>query len=124
MSTNTRKASIRNAVCTHLVAGTPRPQIYAMLKRDFEGTQAAAKCSVHVSWYAGWLKKNPDQVSKFEGVILVAVPTAEEAAVILGKEPKEAGPSVKDVTELVEQTEGTDDEAPSWTSVGTDTPQG
>lgn len=63
-ATITAPKSIRALVRSGLLAGVPRAEIAAAILAHFPTSQAAAKSSVHISWYAGRMRKEGLEVPK------------------------------------------------------------
>jgi len=92
--TNMSKLTIRTTALAHLVAGTSRAELKAVLQHYFPESMAAKKAPIHISWYAGWLKRNPDAAAKYEGVELLRLPvplTVSLEAVEVVEEPQASG---------------------------------
>lgn len=49
--------SIRQIICTMLLAGKSTKEIEAAVKEKHPDSQAAAKSGKHIAWYRGTLKK-------------------------------------------------------------------
>lgn len=78
---STKPKSIRALVMSGLLANVDRDAIAAAIVAHFPTSQAAAKSSIHISWYAGKMRKSGLDVPKVAARPRATTVTVSEQAV-------------------------------------------